>query len=293
MTALMSIGEFALTSGLSVKALRFYDDRGLLAPADVDPHSGYRRYAYTQVRTAARIRVLRAAGLSVEDVRSALESPDRLREVLAAHAEELHRARDLEDRALAIARTELSAGTDAGPDVFEREVPATPWAGVVMPIRLADMGATDTVDAANEQAGEHFNALAAALMEAGLGIAGAPWTGVRPAGRGGDVVDMVLAVPVTGAAPASFAVTGLATVTGVLPHRVERYVVVQAGDDVDLLDDAPGGPLPDPAMLVLVDALAEAGVDLDPGEDATVRQILVDPEAGVVELAATLRTLVD
>ncbi|MDX2342023.1 MerR family transcriptional regulator [Micrococcus sp. M4NT] len=67
MTALMSIGEFALATGLSVKALRFYDDRALLAPVDVDPHSGYRRYAPSQVRAAVQIRVLRAAGLAVED----------------------------------------------------------------------------------------------------------------------------------------------------------------------------------------------------------------------------------
>ncbi|MBE0975558.1 MerR family DNA-binding transcriptional regulator, partial [Escherichia coli] len=45
MSPLMTVGEFALATGLSVKALRFYDERGLLAPADVDVDSGYRRYA--------------------------------------------------------------------------------------------------------------------------------------------------------------------------------------------------------------------------------------------------------
>ena len=42
MSPLMTVGEFALATGLSAKALRFYDERGLLAPADVDAHSGYR-----------------------------------------------------------------------------------------------------------------------------------------------------------------------------------------------------------------------------------------------------------
>ena len=68
MSPLMTVGEFALATGLSAKALRFYDERGLLAPADVDAHSGYRRYAPAQIRTAAQIRVLRAAGLTVDDV---------------------------------------------------------------------------------------------------------------------------------------------------------------------------------------------------------------------------------
>ena len=36
MSPLMTVGEFALATGLSAKALCFYDERGLLAPADVD-----------------------------------------------------------------------------------------------------------------------------------------------------------------------------------------------------------------------------------------------------------------
>ena len=75
MSPLMTVGEFALATGLSAKALRFYDERGLLAPADVDAHSGYRRYEPGQIRTAAQIRVLRAAGLTVDDVRSVLADP--------------------------------------------------------------------------------------------------------------------------------------------------------------------------------------------------------------------------
>jgi MerR family regulatory protein len=42
---LMTIGEFARLSRLSPKALRIYDDSGLLAPARVDPASGCRRGA--------------------------------------------------------------------------------------------------------------------------------------------------------------------------------------------------------------------------------------------------------
>ena len=43
--ALMTIGDFARDAGLKPKALRLYDDLGLLRPAEVDPHSGYRRCA--------------------------------------------------------------------------------------------------------------------------------------------------------------------------------------------------------------------------------------------------------
>ncbi|MFZ4356282.1 MerR family DNA-binding transcriptional regulator, partial [Enterococcus gallinarum] len=42
--ALLSISQFAELALLSTKALRLYDERGLLRPAVVDPFSGYRFY---------------------------------------------------------------------------------------------------------------------------------------------------------------------------------------------------------------------------------------------------------
>ena len=60
---MMSISVFAGSTGLSVKALRFYDERGLLRPAEVDPVTGYRSYSASQLRDARTIRVLRAAGM--------------------------------------------------------------------------------------------------------------------------------------------------------------------------------------------------------------------------------------
>ena len=106
---MMTIGEFALCTGLSVKALRFYDERGLLTPADVDPYSGYRRYSASQLRTATTIRILRTAGLGVEDVRTALDEPDRLDELLRNHAADTARRRGLEDRAMELGREVIAS----------------------------------------------------------------------------------------------------------------------------------------------------------------------------------------
>ena len=53
----MSIGEFARRSRLSPKALRLYDELGLLEPARVDDDSGYRYYSATQVDRARLIAV--------------------------------------------------------------------------------------------------------------------------------------------------------------------------------------------------------------------------------------------
>src|ERR1700744_5888979 len=55
----MSIGEFAGRSRLSPKALRLYDELGLLPPARVDESSGYRFYSADQLERAWLIAALR------------------------------------------------------------------------------------------------------------------------------------------------------------------------------------------------------------------------------------------
>ena len=59
MESLMSIGRFARLTGLTVKALRHYDELGLLRPAAVDPETGYRSYSSAQLGRAEAIRLLR------------------------------------------------------------------------------------------------------------------------------------------------------------------------------------------------------------------------------------------
>lgn len=49
---LFSIGEFSRVSKISVKALRFYDERDLLKPGHVDAGSGHRYYSSAQLAEA-------------------------------------------------------------------------------------------------------------------------------------------------------------------------------------------------------------------------------------------------
>ncbi|MGW1222146.1 MerR family DNA-binding transcriptional regulator [Streptomyces californicus] len=58
---LITIGELATRTRLSLKALRLYGDRGLLPPAEVDPRTGFRRYGLAQAERARRIALLPAA----------------------------------------------------------------------------------------------------------------------------------------------------------------------------------------------------------------------------------------
>jgi DNA-binding transcriptional MerR regulator len=67
--------EFSAATGLSVKALRLYDERGLLVPARADRTTGYRRYTEDQIATAGRIALLRRAGIGLADIERFLAAP--------------------------------------------------------------------------------------------------------------------------------------------------------------------------------------------------------------------------
>jgi DNA-binding transcriptional MerR regulator len=81
---LLTIGEFSRLSLLSVRMLRYYDARGVLAPTRVDPASGYRSYDPAMLRTAVRLRALRDAGLGVAELAACapFTDADLLRRVL-------------------------------------------------------------------------------------------------------------------------------------------------------------------------------------------------------------------
>jgi DNA-binding transcriptional MerR regulator len=69
---LVSIGEFSRRSRLSPKALRLYDDLGLLVPDHVDAATGYRWYADTQPERARVVALLRRIGVPLAQISNML-----------------------------------------------------------------------------------------------------------------------------------------------------------------------------------------------------------------------------
>jgi len=99
----LSIGEFARRCGLSISALRFYDECGLLKPATVDGATGYRSYGEEQVELAVLVRDLRRLDLPLAAVRELLAQPADVRhkvvdDQIAALADRLRDARALARR---------------------------------------------------------------------------------------------------------------------------------------------------------------------------------------------------
>jgi DNA-binding transcriptional MerR regulator len=102
---LMPIGRFSRLTGVGVKALRHYDEVGLLTPAAIDDETGYRFYSLDQVDRAEAIRLLRRLDMPLEEIRSALaaEDPAELRKALVSHQRQIA----IRDAALRASRDKL------------------------------------------------------------------------------------------------------------------------------------------------------------------------------------------
>jgi DNA-binding transcriptional MerR regulator len=119
---LMTIGRFAEVSGLTTHALRHYDDIGLLAPAEVDPSSGYRRYRRGQVTRARLIQALRHVDLPIDEIRPILDdqSGDATKQILLAHRERLEHGHAELSARIADVDTYLERGITMAPTTKAR-----------------------------------------------------------------------------------------------------------------------------------------------------------------------------
>ena len=144
-TSYLSIGDFSRATHMTVKTLRHYHQIGLLEPADIDPQTGYRRYALEQIPTAQVVRRFRDLGMPLEEVRTVLATADveaRNRHI-SAHLgrleEELGRTR----RAVAALRDLLTAPAETSrdaPGIELRSVGAVRAAAVTATVAVEDVG---------------------------------------------------------------------------------------------------------------------------------------------------------
>jgi len=112
----MRIGEVARLAGVSVKAIRYYERVGILAPASREPN-GYRSYQPEVLDRLAFTRAAQAIGLTLGEIREVIEFRERgqapcthVLGLIERHADELNeRIRELETL-----RADLEALTQRG-----------------------------------------------------------------------------------------------------------------------------------------------------------------------------------
>ena len=122
---LLSIGVFSRRSRLSPKALRLYDRKGVLVPADVDPDTGYRRYRESQLGIARLVVMLRRLNVPLMQVAEIVTAPGAIgAELLSAYWESVERklASQRELHAHITSRLLGEEGRMVWPDVKERDV---------------------------------------------------------------------------------------------------------------------------------------------------------------------------
>jgi serine/threonine protein phosphatase PrpC/DNA-binding transcriptional MerR regulator len=219
---LMGIGAFAKAARLSQRALRLYDELGLLSPARVDPATGYRSYAPEQLERARLVAWLRRLGMPLAGIQEvcAQDAPEAARSVAGYWAEvEADTAvrRDLaaflidhlswRDPAMSSATTPLgiryAALSDAG--LVRESNQDTAYASSRLlavadgfgtggaPAGAAAVDALKPLDtgAAGVPAGELLNALADAVEQAGRAVRGIA-AAERDPGRVGTTLTAML-----------------------------------------------------------------------------------------------------
>ena len=90
---LLSAGQMAELNRVSKKALRLYEQKGLLKPHFVDPDTGYRYYTHEQCPTLDSIQQMQSVGFTLAEMKEILDTHDvgMMREVLERKTEELER----------------------------------------------------------------------------------------------------------------------------------------------------------------------------------------------------------
>ena len=71
---MLRIREFSRLGRITVRALRYYDEIGLLKPVKLDRFTGYRYYSTDQLPRLHRIVLLKSLGLSLDDIRELLDN---------------------------------------------------------------------------------------------------------------------------------------------------------------------------------------------------------------------------
>ena len=137
---MFTIGEFSRATHLSVKALRHYDEIGLLVPADVDASSGYRHYQAAQVPSAHLIKRLRDLDMPLQRIQQVLAAPDvgARDNAISEHLEQMESTLARTQATVAALRSLLARAPE--PAIERRVVPT-------MPVALArDVVAWDDVE---------------------------------------------------------------------------------------------------------------------------------------------------
>ena len=168
---LLSIGTFASMTRLSIKALRLYDELGILQPLHTDPQTGYRYYGVDQLPGARMIRNMRDMDMPLATIRRVLA----VLAISRAQAELLvHQYLEMRERQLELIRAQShqfiqQLKPEANKMELEVEVKEIPTQQIISITRR------HTVDGLGKQEEKDIGALFSLANDSGVRTLGAPF----------------------------------------------------------------------------------------------------------------------
>lgn len=116
------IGDFSKMCKVTIKALRYYEEEGLLLPAYIDENNGYRYYETRQLLDISEIVSLKQIGLSIKDIKSVIIEKKDLKQILVAKQQELKENIDLYNYQLSKINYLLEENNMEN-EIFVKEIP--------------------------------------------------------------------------------------------------------------------------------------------------------------------------
>ncbi|MER7622562.1 MerR family transcriptional regulator [Streptomyces sp. NPDC126503] len=230
---MFTIGDFARHGRVSVRMLRHYDAIGLLRPARVDPHTGYRFYTADQLARLNRVIALKDLGFTLDQVGAILGDEigaEELRGMLRLRHAELETAVEAARARLAQVGARLRAIESEGhmstQDVVVKKIPA------VRTAELSAVAASFGPQDIGPVIGPLYEELCARLEAAGVTGFGPAIASYEDTGRGDGSVLVHAGMTV----PEGTAVEGVEV--RVLPGVEEAATVIHRGAMDDILPTA-------------------------------------------------------
>ncbi len=193
---MLRIGDFSKLGRVSIKALRYYDEIGLLRPVKVDEFTGYRYYAADQLTRLTRIVALKDMGLSLDEIARLLRD-----DVSIAHILDLVQIKQSEIRQKLAEESDRLTRVEEWLKKVEREGKMPDYEVVVKKVQPQKVLSIRRTLKAYSNFGELFGVLGPYLFQSGAQMIGPPIGIFHDKEFKESDVDVEVAFPIAAAAP--------------------------------------------------------------------------------------------
>ena len=120
---MFKIGDFSKMCKVTIKALRYYENKDLIKPSYIDKTNGYRYYESKQLLQISRIISLKQIGLSIDEIKRIIKEKEPIDNILINKKEELQNTINEYNYQLSKINYLLEE-KDMKEEIFEKIIPA-------------------------------------------------------------------------------------------------------------------------------------------------------------------------